>query len=69
MTRNREEGTLLLSQPTYTRKLRSYSMLADYGMQDANACRAPMDSKLQLQAAAREMKPAQLSHMLRWSAA
>jgi hypothetical protein len=44
MTHNRKEGTLLLSQPKYTRKL-----LANYGMQDANACRTPMDSKLQLQ--------------------
>jgi hypothetical protein len=47
MTRNREEGTLLLSKPVYTCK-----PMADYGMLDANAYRALMDSNLQLQAAA-----------------
>jgi hypothetical protein len=45
ITRNHEERTL--SQPTYIHK-----PLADYGMQDANACHTPMDSKLQLQVAA-----------------
>jgi hypothetical protein len=47
MTRNREKRTLLLSQPMYSCKLLVY-----YGMQDVNACRTPMDGKLQLQAAA-----------------
>jgi hypothetical protein len=47
MTPNRQERTLILSQPVYTCKPR-----ADYGMLDANAYRAPMDSNLQLQAAA-----------------